>query len=162
MNSWELLQHDRRPTRTRNPGLAARRWATPCMRLPTSPTMAPIPSGPTTARSCCPSACAKPSSASTLASPPPRVKTPCSRSKPGHPLAAVGQPGLPQAAGGRRAGAVPEGRRNPWATSCADRLDDATRNEFWAVNQFTIKGAHHTRRPTSSCSSTACRWCCWS
>jgi type I restriction enzyme R subunit len=24
---------------------------------------------------------------------------------------------------------------------------DATRNEFWAVNQFTIKGAHHTRRP---------------
>jgi type I restriction enzyme, R subunit len=24
---------------------------------------------------------------------------------------------------------------------------DASRNEFWAVNQFTIKGAHHTRRP---------------
>jgi type I restriction enzyme, R subunit len=24
---------------------------------------------------------------------------------------------------------------------------DPTRNEFWAVNQFTIKGAHHTRRP---------------
>lgn len=24
---------------------------------------------------------------------------------------------------------------------------DAARNEFWAVNQFTIKGAHHTRRP---------------
>jgi type I restriction enzyme, R subunit len=24
---------------------------------------------------------------------------------------------------------------------------DTTRNEYWAVNQFTIKGAHHTRRP---------------
>ena len=24
---------------------------------------------------------------------------------------------------------------------------DASRNEFWAVNQFTIKGPHHTRRP---------------
>lgn len=24
---------------------------------------------------------------------------------------------------------------------------DAARNEYWAVNQFTIKGAHHTRRP---------------
>ena len=24
---------------------------------------------------------------------------------------------------------------------------DSARNEFWAVNQFTIKGAHHTRRP---------------
>ena len=24
---------------------------------------------------------------------------------------------------------------------------DAARNEFWAVNQFTIKGPHHTRRP---------------
>ncbi len=24
---------------------------------------------------------------------------------------------------------------------------DVTRNEFWAVNQFSIKGAHHTRRP---------------
>jgi type I restriction enzyme, R subunit len=24
---------------------------------------------------------------------------------------------------------------------------DVDRNEFWAVNQFTIKGAHHTRRP---------------
>jgi len=24
---------------------------------------------------------------------------------------------------------------------------DASRNEFWAVNQFSIKGAHHTRRP---------------
>ena len=24
---------------------------------------------------------------------------------------------------------------------------DASRNEYWAVNQFTIKGAHHTRRP---------------
>lgn len=24
---------------------------------------------------------------------------------------------------------------------------DPARNEFWAVNQFTIKGAHHTRRP---------------
>ncbi|MDD2608093.1 MAG: HsdR family type I site-specific deoxyribonuclease [Giesbergeria sp.] len=24
---------------------------------------------------------------------------------------------------------------------------DAARNEFWAVNQFSIKGAHHTRRP---------------
>ena len=24
---------------------------------------------------------------------------------------------------------------------------DAVRNEFWAVNQFTIKGPHHTRRP---------------
>jgi type I restriction enzyme R subunit len=24
---------------------------------------------------------------------------------------------------------------------------DTARNEYWAVNQFTIKGAHHTRRP---------------
>ena len=24
---------------------------------------------------------------------------------------------------------------------------DAARNEYWAVNQFSIKGAHHTRRP---------------
>lgn len=24
---------------------------------------------------------------------------------------------------------------------------DALRNEFWAVNQFSIKGTHHTRRP---------------
>ena len=24
---------------------------------------------------------------------------------------------------------------------------DASRNEYWAVNQFTIKGPHHTRRP---------------
>ncbi len=24
---------------------------------------------------------------------------------------------------------------------------DAARNEFWAVNQFTLKGPHHTRRP---------------
>ena len=24
---------------------------------------------------------------------------------------------------------------------------DASRNEFWAVNQFTVKGQHHTRRP---------------
>jgi len=24
---------------------------------------------------------------------------------------------------------------------------DVSRNEFWAVNQFTIKGPHHTRRP---------------
>ncbi len=24
---------------------------------------------------------------------------------------------------------------------------DVSRNEFWAVNQFSIKGAHHTRRP---------------
>ena len=24
---------------------------------------------------------------------------------------------------------------------------DASRNEFWAVNQYTIKGPHHTRRP---------------
>ena len=24
---------------------------------------------------------------------------------------------------------------------------NASRNEFWAVNQFTIKGPHHTRRP---------------
>ena len=24
---------------------------------------------------------------------------------------------------------------------------DASRNEYWAVNQFSIKGAHHTRRP---------------
>jgi len=24
---------------------------------------------------------------------------------------------------------------------------DASRNDYWAVNQFTLKGAHHTRRP---------------
>jgi type I restriction enzyme R subunit len=42
------------------------------------------------------------------------------------------------------------------------RLIDWThpgKNRWLAVNQFSIKGPHHTRRPTSSSSSTACRWC---
>ena len=29
----------------------------------------------------------------------------------------------------------------------ADEPGEASRNEFWAVNQFTVKGPHHTRRP---------------
>jgi len=35
---------------------------------------------------------------------------------------------------------------------------EPTRNEFWAVNQFTIKAPTTPAAPTSSCSSTACRW----
>ena len=29
----------------------------------------------------------------------------------------------------------------------ADATSNGSRNEFWAVNQFTLKGPHHTRRP---------------
>ena len=37
---------------------------------------------------------------------------------------------------------------------------DASRNEFWAVNQFTPSKARTTPAArTSCCSSTACRWC---
>jgi len=35
-------------------------------------------------------------------------------------------------------------------------------NEWLAINQFSIQGPKHTGPPTSSCSSPACRWCCWS
>jgi type I restriction enzyme R subunit len=35
-------------------------------------------------------------------------------------------------------------------------------NEWLAINQFSIKGPTTPAAPTSSCSSTACRWWCWS
>jgi type I restriction enzyme R subunit len=65
----------------------------------------------------------------------------------GIPGAAGGQPAVPQAAGGRRAGAVPadgetRGDFVRWSTG-----PNPARNEWLAVNQFSIKGPHHTRRP---------------
>ena len=36
---------------------------------------------------------------------------------------------------------------------------DPARNEWLAVNQFTITGRTTRAGPTSCCSSTACRWC---
>jgi len=38
---------------------------------------------------------------------------------------------------------------------------DPARNAWLAVNQFSIRGPHHTRRPDIICSSMACHWYCW-
>jgi hypothetical protein len=67
--------------------------------------------------------------------------------RPGHPGAAVGQPAVSPAAGRRRAGAVPaDGETRGDFVRLIDWADPA-RNEWLAINQFSIKGPHHTRRP---------------
>ncbi len=34
-----------------------------------------------------------------------------------------------------------------WANASGNGFGNGSSNEFWAVNQFTLKGPHHTRRP---------------
>ena len=68
---------------------------------------------------------------------------------------------LSPAAGGRRAGAVPAGRRIARRLYCVWWIgpDPSRSKRRLAVNQFSVTGPHHAPARHRACSSTACRWC---